>query len=127
MLEAKRQPYEFLVRWDTSTGKIKGSHVQFANVISEDGVFASEQLAQPMPVGTEYPLRDILDLIHIEALKTTSETAKELDEIKANLAERDTEIVQLKDRHFGELLAKNKELANKSAELEKIQQAMNRK
>jgi len=68
ILETQR-PYEFLARWDTKTGLLKGSHIAFATVLEKDGVFLSEQINNVMPVGdATFPITDVLDLVQVDSL-----------------------------------------------------------
>lgn len=68
-----RVPYEFLVRMD-SNGKIAGAHIQFRDILEEDGVFLSEKTSEAMPVSLAgeagFPLSEIIDLAHSAALST---------------------------------------------------------
>lgn len=66
-------PYELLVRW-TVNGDLQGAHIQFLGKIlgANDNVIA----AQPIPPESiaiaeqkGFPLTDILDQLHIDALK----------------------------------------------------------
>lgn len=72
MPEVKKQPYEFLVRWGED-GKLRGAHVGFATTIIEaDGTVSGWHPQPVMPVGQGnakgYPLTDILDRLHADAL-----------------------------------------------------------
>lgn len=119
-IETKKVPYELLARWDED-GKIKGAHVGFALVTNEDGKRLSwtplDVMAVDIGQGKGFPLKDILDQVHTDALidrdaaiadKTTADTekqaaladcakhestiaeqAKQIESLKAALAERE--------------------------------------
>lgn len=67
-----RTPYEFLVRWDIN-GNIKGAHVGFLDTILKDSNVISQKPSnvESVSVGDAigFPLTDILESIHIDALK----------------------------------------------------------
>lgn len=87
MLEKKTLPYEFLARW--TDGKLAGAHVGFITQIVEDGVVLSQTVGDVMPVdvgsGKGYPLQDIMDQLHIDALT-------EVDALKAEVAAKQAEL-----------------------------------
>ncbi|NDJ16789.1 hypothetical protein [Myxacorys almedinensis] len=66
-------PYELLARWDDA-GNFKGAHIQFlGKVLDDDGNAIASQLMPPqaISVGEQagFPLSEILDQLHIDALK----------------------------------------------------------
>lgn len=75
-LSEKRQPYEFLARWDEN-GKFKGAHVQFQTVITDDatGEVKLQTPGKVMPIGegipNGFPIADILGQLHVDAVKAT--------------------------------------------------------
>ena len=66
-----RTPYEFLVRWDKD-GKLSGAHVAFCDTVKKDGEVIQQTpcAVQAVAVGTQagFPLAEILDQLHIDAL-----------------------------------------------------------
>lgn len=83
----QRKPYEFLARWDEQTGQFKGAHIQFYDSLLRDGVRLSGQASKAYGVGegAAFPLDDIIDQMHIDALA-------ELDVRAAIIAARDATI-----------------------------------
>jgi hypothetical protein len=96
ILEIQR-PYEFLARWDTKTGTLKGSHVVFSTVLEKDGVFLSEEINDISEVGeTAFPLADILSTLQIDALSQITALNTLLSEKEAALTAANNELAQLR-------------------------------
>jgi hypothetical protein len=82
-IEKVVKPYEFLARW--RDGVLTGAHVQFISTIVEDGVVmpGSERLSDAMPVDVGglkgFPLADILQQLHTDALAAVDAANKAKD------------------------------------------------
>ena len=105
MKETVTRPYEFLVRW--RDGAISGAHVGFEHAIVEDGatVGVIPLNVQPVAVGAEsgFPLTDILQQVHIDALSglataeaSCKEHEKTISSLKATIDAQAKEIAKLK-------------------------------
>lgn len=72
------QPYEFLVRFKDN--KISGSHIQQIEYVYEGNKELFHHIHDPQPVteNGDFPLKDILDQIHIAALATIEILNKEI-------------------------------------------------
>jgi len=87
------QPYELLVRWNAN-GEISGAHVGFIERTFKDGVEIAHKIGDVMPVGigaaTGFPLADILEAVHIDALieRDAAISDKNAAIQKLNVAER---------------------------------------
>lgn len=74
-------PYEFLVRWDSITGEIKGCHVKMitTHIDDETGEIIAVKESDAMPVAwakdTGFPLDQVLHAIQVDAL-ATAQTAQ---------------------------------------------------
>ena len=70
MIETVKRPYEFLARW--REGKLTGAHVCFELTATEDGKVLSTTPLDATPVdigqGIGFPLKDILEQLHIDAI-----------------------------------------------------------
>lgn len=93
----QRKPYEFLVRWDEMTGQLRGAHVQFYDAILRDGARISGQPSKAYGVGEgqAFPLADIVDQMHIDALAELDVRAATIDQQAAAIAARDASITTL--------------------------------
>lgn len=76
-LQVKQVPYEFLARWDKTTGALAGAHVKLlTSVVDSTGVQAAQYLegdAQPIATAigdVGFPLTQVLDALHIATLET---------------------------------------------------------
>lgn len=87
MITKTQIPYEFLARW--TDGKLAGAHVGFITTITENGVVLSTKTGDVMPVdigsGKGFPLQDILDQTHVDALVA-------FDAAKADVTAKDAEL-----------------------------------
>lgn len=86
-------PYEFLVRWDHETGKLKGAHVKVY-----DNVAMREGDAQPVAVAgaSGFPLKDILTAVQQGAIIAADLARNELAATKAELNAVNTELAVAK-------------------------------
>lgn len=82
------RPYEFLVRW--RDGVISGAHIGFEDSIVEDGKTVS---VSPLPVvsvavagATGFPLNEILDQIHIDAINERDAAIATIDALRQEIA-----------------------------------------
>lgn len=96
----KKTPYEFLVRWD-EVGNIKGSHVAWLNTVYKDTEILSQTpLIESVEIAnnTGYPLNDIIELIHIDALKEIDSLNLELtlqQQISENLIQEQNNLITI--------------------------------
>ena len=102
-------PYEFLVRWDSETGLIKGCHVKMitTHIDDETGGIIAVKESDAMPVAwaqeNGFPLDQVLQVIHIDALATVQAAnndktalSAEIETLKTTVSERDAEIESIK-------------------------------
>ena len=102
-------PYEFLVRWDSDTGLIKGCHVKMITTHIDDEtqeiIAVKESDAMPVAWAQDngFPLDQVLQVIHIDALSTAQAENNEkialfaeIETLKAKVSERDAQINQLR-------------------------------
>ena len=102
-------PYELLVRWDSDTGLIKGCHVKMITTHIDDEtkeiIAVKESDAMPVAWAQDngFPLDQVLQVIHIDALVTAQAESKEkialiaeIETLKAKVSERDAEIESIK-------------------------------
>ena len=90
-------PYEFLVRWDSMTGQIKGCHVKMitTHIDDETNEVIAVKEGEAMPIAwaqeTGFPLDQVLQAIHVDALATAAtEQAHKAAMEKDMQTERDT-------------------------------------
>ena len=90
-------PYEFLVRWDSMTGQIKGCHVKTVttHIDDETNEVIAVKESEAMPVAwaqdNGFPLDQVLQAIHVDALATAAaEQAHKAAMEKDMEAERNT-------------------------------------
>lgn len=110
----EKLPYEFLARW--KDGKLSGSHIQFVERTTVEGVVIAERVLNPQPVGSaEFPLSDILDTVSSDALAALTEatTAKESAESKLAAVESEhaSVVAAIKSGDAEALAAKAAELS----------------
>lgn len=76
-----RTPYEFLARWDHTTGTFKGAHIQFYDSVVKDGVVIAGAPSKAFGVGEgmAFPLVDIVDQVTTDALAKVDELTAALD------------------------------------------------
>jgi len=109
MMSKTTNPYEFLVRWDSDTGLIKGCHVKMitTHIDDETGEIIAVKESDAMPVAwaqdNGFPLDQVLQVIHIDALATAQAENNEkialiaeVETLKAKVNERDAEIKYIK-------------------------------
>lgn len=91
-LQVKQVPYEFLARWDKSTGTLAGAHIKLLTVVSDDTGATPDQYmegdAQPiaMAIGDiGFPLGQLLDSLHVSALETMQADKDASDKAIADL------------------------------------------
>jgi 16S rRNA G527 N7-methylase RsmG len=85
-MNAEKQPYELLVRWDEN-GALKGAHVQWRYIVrDESGAIVSESVtpseAVDIGAGKGFPLADILNTAQADALTKVEALRKERDEAR---------------------------------------------
>lgn len=90
-MPTKTTPYEVLVRFDEA-GKLKGAHAQFLDTITDDaGAVLAQKVGHAMPIAVAgragFPLKDILDAVHIAALEAVDDANAEKDKKEAARAE----------------------------------------
>jgi hypothetical protein len=90
-IERKAFPYEFLVRWDKG-GRISGQHIQYRELVVDDGEVIAERLGRAFPVieDGDFPLSDILSELQISQARTISELTKLIEELNDQLADERT-------------------------------------
>lgn len=112
------RPYEVLVRW--RDGALAGAHVQFITQVVDGDRVMAETLGQAMPVdvgaGVGFPIADILQQIHVDALAAVDAKTAAL---VAMTAERDTAL-QERDGKVAELAAAGQQIVALQAELDAL-------
>lgn len=113
MLTTEKRPYEFLVRW--RKGVISGAHVGFELTTLEDGKEINTTPLDVMAVdignGQGFPLKEILDQLHIDALS-------QIDTLNGSLKSKSVEIDELNSS-----LKSLQEISDRQqAEIEALQQ-----
>ena len=109
MMSKKTNPYEFLVRWDSDTGLIKGCHVKMitTHIDDETGEIIAVKESDAMPVAwakdNGFPLAQVLQAIQVDALATVQAAnndktalSAEIETLKTTVSERDAEIESIK-------------------------------
>ncbi|WP_372400539.1 hypothetical protein ABMY26_35935 (plasmid) [Azospirillum sp. HJ39] len=89
-MQTTKQPYEFLVRWDTE-GRLSGAHAQFRYItLDKDGMPIGEFIGAAEPVAaagaTGFPLAEILSPLQIAALAERDAALAERDALAERLA-----------------------------------------
>lgn len=91
-------PYEFLVRW--KEGKLAGAHVGFSLLATMDDGTMQEapQNVQPVDIGqgNGFPLKDILDKLHVDALTQIDKLQADLNAAQGTINEREAENEKMK-------------------------------
>lgn len=120
MKQVISRPYEFLVRW--REGKITGAHVCFEDAIIEDGktVGTIPGNAQAVAVagGNGFPLSDILEQIHVDALARADALEAEKKELSAEISGLNAALEgqkQILDQHENTIKTQIAELAELKA------------
>lgn len=114
-LQVQQVPYEFLVRWahdEAGVITLAGAHVKLLTVVKDgDRVSSVEGEAQPVDVGqgTGFPLADVLDQMHVDAMAKMSQ-------LEASLRERSAEVQELK----AQMEARTAEVQKLTAEFERV-------
>jgi 16S rRNA G527 N7-methylase RsmG len=85
-MQAVKQPYELLVRWDQD-GTLTGAHVQWRHVFKDDdGAIVGETVAAAEPVdigaGKGFPLADVLDAVQADSLVALSTANAEIEALR---------------------------------------------
>jgi chorismate mutase len=93
----QRTPYEFLARWDDMTGQFKGAHIQYFDSVLKDGqrVAGSASKAFGVGEGMAFPLNDIINQMHVDALAELDVRATAIAAHLATIAARDATITTL--------------------------------
>ena len=120
MMSKITNPYEFLVRWDSNTGLIKGCHVKMITTHIDDetgeiiAVKESDAMAVAWAQDNGFPLDQVLKTIHVDALATVQEAnndktelSAEIETLKATISERDVEIESIKANAIKPAMAPN--------------------
>lgn len=91
-LTETRNPYEFLARWDHTTGQFKGAHIQFYDAILKDGIMITGAPSRAFGVGEgmAFPLTEIMGQVTIDALVTIETLTAQLAAQTEALAQLDT-------------------------------------
>jgi len=76
-----RTPYEFLARWDHTTGAFKGAHIQYFDSVLRDGVqiVGAPSKAFGVGDGLAFPLADIMGQLTTDALARVDVLTAERD------------------------------------------------
>ena len=76
-----RTPYEFLARWDHTTGAFKGAHIQYFDAVLRDGVQIAGAPSKAFGVGDglAFPLSDIMGQLTADALARVDALTAERD------------------------------------------------
>lgn len=86
-LTKTKTPYEVLIRWNPESGEMVGAHVVWVTRIFENGDRISEivEPAQAVAVAgaAGFPLADILEQVHVDALARIDTVEGEKTDMKA--------------------------------------------
>lgn len=99
-MKAMKKPYELLVRWDQK-GKLRGAHVQWAIVITDDSgtpIGCHPGNVEPIAVMQDqqgFPLTDILGLVHADALAALIVEQQNSDALEEKLSDANAQIAAL--------------------------------
>lgn len=106
MITKKILPYEALFRWEN--GQFKAAHIQYIQVVEDDGKILSQTPLDPQPVkeGTEFPLEDVLVKIQVDSLSANTVLKEENEDVKTKIefATKEKEEAQKKLQDFKDQL-----------------------
>jgi len=93
----QRRPYEFLARWDETTGQFKGAHIQYFDAVLKDGqrIAGAASKAFGVGEGMTFPMADIIDQVTTDALAELDVRAAAITAHLATIAARDSTIQTL--------------------------------
>lgn len=125
-MQTLKQPYEVLVRWDQD-GRLQGAQVQYRYVIKDSDQIVGESVSGPEPVtvGVDFPLSDIMTQVGSDALAEITRLKRDAEQAQqaasATMQEQATEIARLTAQ--GQHQAT--EITRLNREAEQAQQAAN--